>query len=67
MKPGDILSNDELMSKFDVGLMGGMRRSTKNNCLVIVSDSTKGLYDDRWEGPTLHYTGMGKVALRDKD
>ena len=62
MKPGDIISNDELRAEFGVGNMGGMRRSIQNNCLVIVSDSTKGLYDDRWEGEILHYTGMGKLG-----
>lgn len=29
---------------------------------MIVSDHTKSLYDDRWEGDTLHYTG--KAAAR---
>lgn len=60
VRPGDVLSNAELSQKFSVGNMGGMRRSLKKNHLVLISDSTKGLYDDRWEGDTLHYTGMGK-------
>jgi 5-methylcytosine-specific restriction enzyme A len=36
-----------------------MRRSTRRNLLVLISDPFKGLYQDRWEGDTLHYTGMG--------
>lgn len=57
---GQVVSNAELTSKFEVGNMGGMRRSKKNGTLVIVSDHTKGLYDDKWYGDVLHYTGMGK-------
>jgi len=36
-----------------------MRRSHRTNTLVIISDHTRGIYEDRWEGNTLHYTGMG--------
>lgn len=56
---GETISNAELMALFDVGLQGGMRRSLKRGHLVVVSDHTKSLYEDRWEGNTLHYTGMG--------
>lgn len=60
--PGHVLSNDEIRTAFDVGNMGGMRKSNKNNLLLLVSDHSKSLYDDRWEGNILHYTGMGKVG-----
>lgn len=60
IKIGDVVTNDEMRSAFGVGKMGGMRKSNTNNCLVIISDHTKGLYDDRWYGDELHYTGMGK-------
>ncbi|WP_458557964.1 restriction endonuclease [Bacillus cereus] len=36
-----------------------MRRSKKTNTLVLFSDYTKGIYDDRWEQGVLYYTGMG--------
>jgi len=36
-----------------------MRRSHKTNTLVIVSDHTKSLYDDKWFADELHYIGMG--------
>jgi 5-methylcytosine-specific restriction protein A len=39
--------------------MGGMRRSLATNSLVLVSDHTKGIYDDRWEGNICYYTAMG--------
>jgi len=59
LKPGDELTNGQLMSVFGCGTSGGMRRSHKTKSLIIVSDPTKGLYVDEWRGHTLHYTGMG--------
>lgn len=40
----------------------GMRRSQKNNLLLIVSDHTKSFYEDKWYGDVLYYTGMGKFG-----
>ena len=60
--PGEVLTNDEISQRFDVGNMGGMRRSKKRNLLVLISDPFKGLYQDRWEGDVLHYTGMGQTG-----
>jgi 5-methylcytosine-specific restriction protein A len=60
--PGDILNNEEISVSFAVGNMGGMRRSNKRNLLVLISDPFKGLYQDRWEGDVLHYTGMGPTG-----
>lgn len=57
---GQTITNEMLRKEFSVGNMGGMRKSNKKNLLVIVSDHTKGLYVDHWEGNVLHYTGMGK-------
>lgn len=57
---GKILTNSEIVKIFKCSNMGGMRRSRETNSLVIISDHTKGLYDDKWYGDTLHYTGMGK-------
>lgn len=58
--PGDELTNKQLSDRFSVGNMGGMRRSLVNNCLVLISDPSKGLYEDEWRGDILHYTGMGQ-------
>ncbi len=59
---GSVVTNQQLTDVFKVGNMGGMRRSHTTNTLVIISDHTKGLYDDKWYGEELHYTGMGKVG-----
>ena len=70
LRPGAVLKNDGLMALFDVGIMGGMRRSVRKGHIVIVSDHTRSLYDDRWVGEILHYTGMGKTGdqqLRDQN
>lgn len=56
---GEVLTNEAISRRFVVGTMGGMRRSTKRNLLVLISDPFKGLYQDRWENEVLHYTGMG--------
>ncbi len=39
-----------------------MRKSNSTNSLLIISDHTKSLYDDRWEEDTLYYTGMGQTG-----
>ncbi|AMJ41447.1 restriction endonuclease [Anaerotignum propionicum] len=42
-----------------------MRRSKATNSLIIISDHTKGLYEDKCFGDILHYTGMGKSGDQD--
>ena len=59
-KVGDVVTNEEMRSAYKIGKMGGMCRSKTYNCLVLISDHTKGLYDDKWYGTELHYTGMGQ-------
>lgn len=59
-KPGSTLNNDELMATFLCSPQGGMRRSTRTNTLVIVSNHVESVYDDRWIDNVLHYTGMGQ-------
>jgi 5-methylcytosine-specific restriction protein A len=36
-----------------------MRRSQKTNTLVLVANHVKSIFDDRWDGNTMNYTGMG--------
>lgn len=60
LSPGDILLNAELCDIFGCSPQGGMRRAKKTNTLVIVTNHIKSIYDDRWEGDVLHYTGMGQ-------
>lgn len=59
-KIGDVVSNGDIIQEFKCANMGGMRRSKETNTLVIISDHTKGLYEDKWYDGILHYTGMGK-------
>ena len=59
---GDTVTNAKICTEFLCGNMGGMRRAKATNTLVIISDPTKALYEDKWYGDTLHYTGMGKVG-----
>ena len=62
---GETITNQGLVKEFQCGNMSGMRRSHKTNTLVIISDQTKELYDDRWNGEILFYTGMGKSGDQD--
>lgn len=62
LKPGDTISNDQLCDIFQCSPQGGMRRSKKKNSLIIVSNHVESLYDDRWIGNVLHYTGMGRLG-----
>lgn len=62
LSPGDILTNDELVQLLKVGNAGGMRWSNARNLLVLIADHTKSLYDDRWDGDVLHYTGKGRTG-----
>lgn len=62
---GQEINNARLREIFGCGLQGGMRRSTKTNTLVIVSDYTRGIYHDKWIGGVLHYTGMGLSGDQD--
>lgn len=60
-KIGETVSNEQLYTEFSCGNMGGIRPSSTNNCVVLISDHTKSLYDDKWYGNELHYTGTGKI------
>ena len=45
-----VVRNSDIVKEFKCGNMGGMRRSRQTNTLVIISDYTKGLYEDKWQG-----------------
>jgi len=57
---GTVMTHAEMRKTFSLGNTGGMRRSKRTGTLVLISDHTKGLYEDKWFGDVLHYTGMGK-------
>lgn len=65
IRPGDIFTNETLMRIFHCSPQGGMRKSNKTNTLVIVSNHVKSIYDDRWVGDILYYTGMGTEGDQD--
>ena len=62
---GQTVTHADIIAEFQCGNMGGMRRSKATNSLIIISDHTKGLYEDKWFGDILHYTGMGKSGDQD--
>jgi hypothetical protein len=62
LHPGQVLLNADLKAVFQCGQSGGMRRSLATNTLMLVSDSTKGLYIDEWRDGVLHYCGMGQIG-----
>ena len=60
LEKGREYQNADLMRIFCVSGQGGIRKSIKANCLVIVvkhDDSNP--YDDKWVDGKLKYTGMG--------
>lgn len=62
LTPGTILNNVELCDYFGCSPQGGMRRSLKTNTLVIITSPIQSIYEDKWIGDELHYTGMGQVG-----
>ena len=62
---GETLSNKEVCNTFFCSPQGGMRKSSRTNSLVLVSDHTKSLYNDRWVEDVFHYTGMSQVGDQD--
>lgn len=62
-KIGNTYSNNEIASTFKCSNMGGMRRSTLTNSLVLIAKHSNPLYDDQWtEDGILNYTGMGTIG-----
>lgn len=59
---GDQVLHKDIISTFKCGNMGGMLPSNKTKTMVIISDYTKGLYQDKWKKGVLHYTGTGKIG-----
>jgi len=64
---GDAIRNAQLIRLFKCSPQGGMRRSQKTDTLVIVSDHTKKIYEDRREENTFQCTGMGMVGDQNLD
>jgi len=62
---GEFYSNYDITNHFKCSEQGGMRKSNKTNTLVLVSDHTNPLYEDKWENDILNYTGMGRTGDMD--
>jgi 5-methylcytosine-specific restriction protein A len=62
LKRGDCITNNQLHQIFGVSTNGGMRKSNANKCLVLTYRIEQKIYDDRWQGDTLLYTGMGQIG-----
>ena len=48
LQNSEIVSNQKIQDVFKCSSQGGMRRAHRTNTLVIVSDYTKAIYEDRW-------------------
>ncbi|WP_409253857.1 HNH endonuclease [Bacillus sp. SCS-153A] len=67
---GSTYKNADISEAFKCSPQGGMKRSHKTNTLVILSDHTNGIYEDKWiindEGEEiLLYSGMGQEGDQD--
>lgn len=63
-------SNQEISTVFGCSGQGGMRRSHLTNTLILFSDHTKGIYEDKTitdkdGNERLLYTGMGQTGDQD--
>lgn len=63
IEKGQNLTNDELVAKFGVGNMGGIRYSSKNN-VIVLCDTESGHYTDEIdkEFQIIYYSGEGKLG-----
>jgi len=63
IQKGQNLTNDEIVAKFRVGNMGGIRYSAKNN-LIVLFDTESGHYKDEIdkEFQIIYYTGEGQTG-----
>jgi 5-methylcytosine-specific restriction protein A len=63
LKAGDTIDNSQLNKLFLCSTQGGMRRSHRTSSLVIISNHTKSVYEDRWVADdVIHFTGIGLVG-----
>lgn len=53
-------TNKDIVTAFRCSPQGGMRRAIKTNTLVLFVLHNKPLYEDKWDGDILNYTGMGQ-------
>lgn len=56
---GKTYNNNQIMEHFKCDGQSGMRKSNRTNSLVLIAKHINNLYDDKWIGNVLHYTGEG--------
>lgn len=59
---GQTFTHQEMYQTFKVGAMGGIRSSKVYPHIVIISDPTKGFYQDKVIDDVIYYTGTGKLG-----
>ena len=68
LQQGKTLSNQQICDLYKCSTQGGMRRSHRTKTLILVSDYTRDLYEDRWDDNNIfHYTGMGQTGDQSLD
>lgn len=67
ISPGTVMTNKQISALFACGIEGGMRKSKKNHCLVLIANHVKDLYDDKWHNDILYFAGMGKKGDQSLD
>ncbi|PFM82689.1 hypothetical protein COJ46_02445 [Bacillus sp. AFS077874] len=68
LKPGVLLSDEEIQEIFKCGVQGGMRRSLKTNSLVLISDKKNTLYKYSEKiGEIWPFVGMGRIGDQSTD
>lgn len=57
---GQYYTTYEIQQTFKHNRFRGMRYSRTTKTLVLIVDYVKSIYEDKWDGDILYYTGMGK-------
>lgn len=57
LKPGETITNRQLMNIFHCACEGGIRYSSKTGTIVLVINKTKDGFPNVWNGNTLNFAG----------
>lgn len=60
LAPGAILNNRQISEIFGCSIEGGIRKSNKKHCLVLIVNYTKPDHLDHWDGDILIFSGRGE-------
>ncbi|EGO88341.1 hypothetical protein G8S49_10870 [Clostridium botulinum C] len=59
---GQYYTTYEIQHTFKHNRFRGMRYSKTTKTLVLIVNHVKSIYEDKWDGDILYYTGMGKYG-----